>query len=740
MTIPINVAEAVIEPFWDPLISGFDSWALETNPDGSVSVEQGWCFLQFAWEGISVAEKVFTMRSEKLFDTGGYDTLLVSLVVTGNSEITVTAAGADGSVRSGRFRSDGRKHEYPIRLHEGAALREIEISITAGMAVGSGWFNWLGLQDSRTLDRYLGQFVRLGETIEDHLRTPVAPSFEPAYSLLVDSAELRLIGERIPAPPSDLPDPGELVNDFIHTGTDDRYNREREHGRALVGLARRTALAGAALRDADLLRRAAGYAVATLLCPHWDWGMVSRFPGSSFEIRSFIQGEVLEDLAITIDLAREYLSESTVQLVFRRIAEDGLGNVSFVSWKHEYIHHCNQLAAFSTGRMAAFALLERMWPRIEPYTEIAYRELIDSLGEVVLSDGGFVEGPSYFHYTMERGLRALRYYSSARGRRLADVVPDRILGTGGFAGAVFSTDSDQDHLPICDAHPEGSLESLAALASLIPGSAWTLMFRKRYAAEKRLNLPHRSPGWMNGALAEVYEPSIPTDAPSPDPFIYLPEMRLAASLRLLDGAAVKIAVLGNRAGAGHTHEDKGSFILELAGRTFAMDPGICTYDNPMSFLLKTCQRHNMLVPYGIPGRPHPSSPIDRSVEITASGDGTFFRSEADLEAGWEGIYRSWHRSIDSPTPREIVIHDRYELVRGDGVMFLWNTLLPVERAGRMISIDGGSARVVITPPEGSTVEIVDLPLPESDRPQRQIRFAVDRTAGELRIEARLEVF
>ncbi len=76
-----------------------------------------------------------------------------------------------------------------------------------------------------------------------------------------------------------------------------------------------------------------------------------------------------------------------------------------------------------------------------------------------------------------------------------------------------------------------------------------------------------------------------------------------ASVRRLGDDEVKLFIMGNKAGAGDAHEDKGSFVLEYAGDTFAMDPGTCDYAHPLSLTLKTCQRHNMLLPTGLAERP-----------------------------------------------------------------------------------------------------------------------------------------
>lgn len=268
----------------------------------------------------------------------------------------------------------------------------------------------------------------------------------------------------------------------------------------------------------------------------------------------------------------------------------------------------------------AESIIEVFWdPQLRSFADWQYKP--NTGGNVSVNEGWcflqfswekLAENENVF--TMSRGLLALRYYAKARGMSLKAVVPKIILNTGKFADAIMSTEVSQDHIPICDAHATGAALSLALLSHLVPDSSWTKMLKRNIARSGE------SSSWRRDPLAEVCgtkESSGETIAPS---FLYLPEMRLASSTRKLGEQTVKLVVRGNRAGAGHTHEDTGSFILELDGKTFARDPGIRRYDNPMTIVLKTCQRHNMLVPIGTDERAHPENPIDRSVEIEAEGD------------------------------------------------------------------------------------------------------------------------
>ena len=727
--IPINIAEAVMDPFWDPALSTLPLWNIETGSTGAVDIEQIWCHVAFRWERFSENDRVLTMIRQIACDVAAYDTILVSMVAGAGSTVELSVTDSTGVERSGRFVTDGLRHEYPVTIGNLSTLASIRFTVTTKESDGAGWMNWIGLQHSDRLKYHLDFLDEIAKTIPMHVIEPENPTFAPRYGLVFSERELEAIRKRadefVPAVFEHRP--SELISDFILNGPDTRYCREREHGLNLLGLAKKAAVSGVIRRDAKLLLRAAEYAIAEALTPYWDWGMLSRAPGSAFEIRSFMQEVVLEDLATVMDLAYEFLTPGAVELIKRRMAEDGIGNINFVSWKHEYIHHCNQLPAFSSGRIAAYGILLQSWPRVEPYLDLAADDLTASLTDTVLSDGGFVEGPAYFHYTMSRGLVALKYYARATGKTFLEVVPDAVISSSRFADAIYSTDPDQDHIAICDAHAYTNTEFLARLASLMPESMWTTMYREKKARARTEVSPEEI----------VFDEQIPAKGPVASSFVYLPEMRLASSCRMHDGKTVKLLVLGNRGGAGHTHEDKGSFVLEYANCTIAMDPGICRYDHPLTPVLKYAQRHNMLVPVGIEERARPDNPLGGHVDIDASGDGDQFHAKIDCTPGWAKYYRRWMREYESPRAAEIVIRDRYELLRGSGVAFLLQTIQPVNIDGREVFVGKAEGMVSITAPENARISMVELELPESDAMQRCISFEMDGVSGAFEVVIRM---
>ena len=746
---PINMAEAIIEPFWDASLSGLGLWRIDAGDAHGLRVYQNWCWVGFEW-----ARKPATgpaLRMHRRFDTdvSGYDTLLVSIMAPAGAVLRLTAE-TDAGMRTCTSPPAGRlKQEHALPLDGAARLVSLTLEMDAGAdGVAEGWINWIGLRNSQLLPRYQAQWDRFDTAWAPYLKPEsFEPSFRPVYGLLTDETEIAALRERhdafvraggaspflAAAEEARQHEPERMVRDFVNFWGDTRYCRERDHGNMLLGNGApgygvRAAIAGLLLKDKNLLRLAARYAMALGHCGCWDDGMICRFPGGVFEHRCFVQSLVLQDLTLILDLAGEYFTDTGRDFLLRRMAEEGLGAILYNTWRYEYIFHCNQLAWFTPGRMLACLLLERHWPRAKPHTELAFADLIENLGYAILPDGGYVEGPTYFTCVGRSGGFPLYLYARARGKAFGDVIPDNMRRTAGFAAAIASTDDAKDVIPICDSADRLDLETLGVMASLLPDSPWVGLFRKALA---------RCGGMPGSLFAAQLSQGIPEAAPAPPAFTFLPDMGVMASLRRLGGHWVKLLIMGNKANAGHTHEDKGSFVLEFAGDTFAMDPGTCDYSSPVAGLLKNAERHNMLVPFGGADRPHPACPLPHEVKPSGQGDARRFRAEIDATPGWDGWFRKWQRCWDSPAPDRLTIHDEYELLRGDGVEFCWQTRLPVRVEAGVVRIVGRQGLLELTIPSATEVRVDELPLFLDGDVQRRIVFRCTGRSGKIAVEVRL---
>jgi len=749
---PINLAEAIFEPFWDPSLSGLEAWTIEPGEQHGLKVEQNWCWVSFEWADRPVDGPALVMQREFDVDCSGYDRLLFSLVPPPNTTIQVTVQTNLGNYAEEYFLETSEKQELCLDLHGAVKIHRIRLKIeTNEGGVQSGWLNWIGLQKTSLLDPVLQQWAIEDTAWEGYLKPDnFEPNFKPFAGLLVNDEELVAIRARYVTAFGDINNspiaqnaaeiarearkisPERRVGDFVNFWGDTRYNRKRDDGRVLLGTTLggfgvQAASAGLLLKDKELLRLAARFALSISRCEHWDDGMICRFPGSTWEHRCFVQSLCTFETALILDLAGELFTDLGREWIERRIAEEGLASIRYNTWKHEYIFHNNQLAWFSPGRMAGALLLEKTWPRARVEAELAYQDLVESLEYAILPDGGYVEGPTYFTTVAHFAGMALYLYAKARNKSFASVIPTSMQRTSDFAASVASTTPDTDVIPICDAGHLLDQNTLAVMASLLPNSAWNAMLQKSMA---RLN------GLPETLFAlSLTEKNLEVTYHQPS-YIYLPEMGLMTSTRQLGNTQVKLLVMGNHAGAGHTHEDKGSFVLEFAGEIFAMDPGTCDYSHPLADMLKNCERHNMLVPYGTPERPAPPIPLMVDLKPIGNGDDLSFNAWIDASQGWEDYYLHWKRQWASTSPDELTITDKYELLSGEGVEFYWNTRLPVTIGNESITISGVRGTIHLIIPQDCSVRVDELPM-LTGKPQQRIAFRKPGRSGTLIIQAKL---
>jgi len=269
-----------------------------------------------------------------------------------------------------------------------------------------------------------------------------------------------------------------------------------------------------------------------------------------------------------------------------------------------------------------------------------------------------------------------------------------------MAEMLASTDDASQMILICDAFYL-TQEALAFLAWFMPDSHWVTIFRKSLA---------RTGGQPATLITAVLLPGIPAQGPAFAPFVTMPDIGMMASVRGHEGETVKLFLMGNQSGASHTHEDKGGFVLEFAGDSFAMDFGSCDYSNPLADILKHAQRHNMLVPLSTGGRPKPKNPIFHDLRHGGGGDAVRFHAELEATPGWEGWFKRWHRTWDSPSPGELTITDDWEVEQGDGVVFYWTTPLPIRVEGGGAVVEGRRGRAILTFPSDCEALVEQLPL------------------------------
>jgi hypothetical protein len=367
------------------------------------------------------------------------------------------------------------------------------------------------------------------------------------------------------------------------------------------------------------------------------------------------------------------------------------------------------MAWFSPGRMYAYAVLSKNYPRVKPYMDMALDDVIENINNTIEKDGGYEEGPGYFSCVGRDAAQALYIYARASGKKLESLVPEVLAKSTTFAELTESTDETRDYISICDAgykvKPSFMEEyklHITFMAYLFPESVWPDILKKHI----------RIYGEGSNPLICVLRGKMTNTGYERRNFIKMDVIGHTSSYRKTKHGHSKIMTIGNKKRAGHNHSDKGSFIYEFEGETFIMDPGMCSYGNAVSLEMKTANWHNMLIPLSEDDMPAPENPLNSDIIPEARGDEKSYWSKTDLSPGWDEWYKEWVREIDSPEPDKIRICDSYELKKGEGVELLLNSPYEIKVEGGRAYIKGKRNTLVIELPEGCGFQVDKMPNPD----------------------------
>lgn len=715
----INVGEAVFEPFFDPQLSGLAGWSVAAT---GATVKQEWCWVEAVWARVPASGPTVRLERRYDLDLARYAGVVAGIAAPVGSRIVIELRTEAGPRRSQFTVARSEVDEYVVPLAGGQRLQGMAIEVQA-TAAGSVRLLWLGASDPALVAAERARWQELARQPLDPYLVPASqePCFQPAYGLLLDAAGFERLRTSVadhrtrygrdPFDPARFASlgPAGYVGDCSATdhGLVGRFGRVADRDRPSLQVAD-AAFAAVVQRDAGLLRRAMSAALALAQVPWWDSTPFSRMPGTSWDVRPFSNAMVAWDLAMAMDLGGDLLTPVGRDLILRRLAEDGLGTLNFTAWRWDYIYLNNQLLAFTRGRIPAYLVLEKHWKRVAPYTDLAMAEVREAFANNFLPDGGFREGPGYFNYTLNQVLPAITAYARMRGKDAAQIVPRELLASTRYAAVLATTDRAGGFIPLCNINDGRSShfapypEVLAQLAVLFPDSPWRRLHEQNVAA-LGTNMPGSALAWIRPAPAV-------TAAVADEPLVALPDLGLVASHRRLGAEQVKLLIVGGLAHAGHNHEDKGSFVLEFAGDTFACEPGGWSYDQALSALQREAQRHNMLIPTGCTARPAPRNPLPVPILPVAKGDTQAFTANLAAGLAWPDHFVRWNRSFASPDPGHLEIRDEWELRQGDGVDFTWVTRLPLRISGQVVEVRGQRGLARITAPSGTTLSSADLPL------------------------------
>ena len=729
--IPVNTAESILSPFWDAGLSDFKRWEIQCA-DGSAV--QKWD-VHLNWKG-----SIRMIRKMDL-DVSRFDTLIPALSLLPGIRVKVEAETDKGKRAAEYIVPDdqGKTTEFPLALNGAKRLTEFSVTLESPKKT-FGFFKYLLISDSKRRKDVDRQYADLGKMDFSKYLYPeeeIVPTFQPGLNLYCAPEKLESIRQAILGDPvirkrmetriqqiRSLEQPENSIR--AYATRDRRFTRDRDFIRDDLFNLASPAWLGTLLRDQTLTRLAARRAIALVLTPDWGAGMMSTLPGTTFEHRCFTECSAMENLAFVLDFCHELFTPYGRDLILRTLAERGAGTANINAWRWNYIYHCNQLASFSIGRIAAYAAMEKSgWTHVRPYTDLAIAELNQSMNTILEPDGGYLEGPAYYQYTFWGALPAYHLYARLRGRKFREILPPGLKNAPDYVELFFSTDDAQGFLPVNDGnsgiYPQNSL----IFADMFPNSPFAGLCNKYHSLSGPVQADDRW-CWLAGT------PGHRKPEPPLRHFLKLDSIASASSVRELNGKPLKIAFLCDMQKSGHKHPDAGSFLLEYDGETYAMDSGIVSYSSPFSRELQQEERHNVMVPIKADGSYGRQIISSGKLRLRASGDAKRFSASVDLLPCWKGQFRKRIRQLSSDSPEKLTILDEYELTEGKGAAFFWLSPFPIRLEGRHVEIRGKRGRITFAVPEGWNPKIEELP--HIKKPQYRLTLTSAAKKGRLELQ------
>lgn len=686
--IPINAAEAIFEPFWNPLISSLSQWRQEADAGTGGSVGTFWFGALMQWtqgRGGVVAR----MSRELDWELDGYDHLAVCLTLPSSARVHLRAT-VDGEDRVLLEEAPGRdnfeEYEAPVR---GRRITRLEIQVRdVGAGPGQGRLMWVGAFHQAKREAMRSAPNPFEPAIERFLVAPgVAASAAPTLGLFFDAAELTGLRQKARSP-AYVPlverlrerarqalkcEPWRGVGQFPNEGGP-RGSRGGTGGHIDPLAMRLGALVGLIDADEDLLRMASRHALALAHCEHWFCDFLEAFPGSSFEQRAFFDYRWGTNLVFAWDWAGACLTRAGKDLLAHAVATKAVPRITATLMKHQYVRGCNQGAYMSYGAIVCIAALSKVWPHAREHLAPARQALDETMNTYLAPDGGAFEGVGYVSATLGHALVAYQLLARLEGKSLAEVTPPRVLRSADYLAAMLSSAPPIGAaINVADGGRPGSTlypECLPFLARLAAADA-SSPARDSFATidsllAAMLDRPLGQEGFGTPGSAFIFlfgpEPErLAEPRARPPVFSVLGQTGQLCSCREAPAGLVRLQLIGAPANAGHTHEDRGSFVLEAFGEEILIDRGQMEYSDPRCGVIKAARYHNLLIPLDDHDAPTPQvNPCREATLPQGEGDARSLRAFIEAGPAWGASVQRWRRSVTSDEPTEFEINDELE--------------------------------------------------------------------------------
>ena len=724
LVIPINEAEAIIEPFWDggssehpaDKMALLDDYTTRIARSARGRIEQSWCSAVVHIDTAPPGAVAASMARDCDISLAGYDVFRIFASLPSWVRMTAKAT-IDGHecVLLDDIAGGDTHDEFDGEIN---GSRMTHLALAFSLSENRPAYIellWLGLANRAAQARMEARQSPYMPEWHGSL-APAPGKAQPQISIFFDAQELVVLRRKVQhgalktifdrmrqQAMQDLQtyhDPEMDIGYFV-PNPDRRWCRNRDmHRRRTAGVMERLAFVGLVDGNAEMSLLAARMALSAAHCDTWCESIMGIFPGATWHHRSFTEEIYCRACALVLDWAGFTLTSHGKQVIRDAIIMKGLPRIESDFKRMEYIRHMNQGIVFSAGRIIGLLGLLPAYPRYAELVDEAERDLREMIDSYVQADGGTMEGMAYWNYTfgtvMPLYLALARYHGAQdlRGFRTQGGLPDSLIKTGDYALSMLSTVGDgATYLPINDAHADEhtSPALIAAYCQVSERPEWRQLYAATASAEvtgEELYHIIFAPARQEKALCLV--------APR---FDALPDVGEVSSVR----AHPQLGHVHFHFSAGpilmtHYHMDRGSFVLEAVGEALAIDRGVTTYDHPEVGLIGAAARHNLLYPESPDGRQISQPPSAKGATLTSAlAVNGMLMLAADTTLSWEsGVYKRILRCVFSPAPELYLLDDEAKMVGPMPVSFRLNTRGVIEQRGDefWISCEHAALRIV----------------------------------------------
>ena len=709
----LNPAESILAPFHDKLIA--PQLSFQTEPDRALHFrrEPNWCTTRLVWDDCPPDSCAGSATLLLGVIPDRFDHFIFCTVIPEGISVQFEARVNGSWIPLGEpVISNGGRVET-LRRRPAGQVEALRVSATPSVSGPSEIaLNWWGVQEAALLDAFLRAKPRYSGDWEG-LILPDEKWGAPAFitGLLFGEDDLPALRKKaeIPLWKDHLNklsrraraaldhDPLHDLDDYL-PWSDYRYLRERERNReAWMAEPVLCGLVGLLEKDAALIRHALHYLMCFVHTRHWCQSAESRARGSTWDQRCFLEEMATTTCALLYDWFGHLLTDRGRELVRFAIWDKGLSIIQrdMVAW--EYVYGMNQGPWFCRARILGGLVLEPDWPRVAPYIEQAYADMLEGMNNYLLPDGGTDEGVGYFCVTLQAVLPGLLAYARSRGKAIQDVLPQRLAKSGDFVAILSAMDPGGVLLDGDNSNDRITGDSIPILAAIFPEEVYP-----KIAAATLLQLrgeTYYRQYMIDGPFAFIAGPdSLPQPRSIVPTFGRLPHTGHLTSRRAVKpGREVRIHLAGCKALASHTHFDKGAFTLELDREPVFIDRGVVRYDDIRHLHLKRTEFHNVLAPRSAEGV-HCQQPLpDIAVIPEGEGDEYHLSASIDLSHVWREIMSSATRLLLSEDPSELLVRDQGVLNRPMALHFHLHTRHPwhinPDEKSALLQIPGWSIRM-----------------------------------------------